>query len=131
MARRRDELTRTASIKEIKQLLSLATQTYIAGWIVNLHEYLSDPGQQAMELQSELDDLAELLKRANSADFGPESRRKIAHALKRLISFNNESRREKDDFEKVGVGWCVEAIGGHCNAIKRANKIITKQQKRQ
>jgi hypothetical protein len=43
------------SIKELEQLSRLANQTYISGWVVDLHEYLGDVTQSAMDRRRDED----------------------------------------------------------------------------
>jgi hypothetical protein len=111
-------------IKELKQLSRLASRTYISGWIVDLHEYLGDVTESAIDLQSELDDLQDLLRRPSIAGLSPTTREALACTLKKMIGFNDDARKEKDQFDKVGVGWCVERASEYAESIKHINKLI-------
>jgi hypothetical protein len=108
---------------ELKRLISLADDGFILGWIVELHEGLTEIRDYALDISSTLDELKELIA-SEKAVLSPDTQTKLATVLKRLIAFNNKSQKEKNAFDAVGLGECVNGADMQLEALRKALRLV-------
>jgi hypothetical protein len=111
--------------EELKRLITIADDGFILGWIVELHETLSEVSEQALDIASKLDELKELIA-SEKPILSPDTQTKLATALRRLIAFNNESQKEKSAFDAVGLGDCVYDADEQLEALRKALRLASR-----
>jgi hypothetical protein len=111
------------SENELKRLVDIVGNGLDLGWIIDLHESLSELVGQASDIYSEFEELKESLV-SGKLDLSAKSRSEIAKILRRLIAFNNKSQKERRAFEAVGLGECVYDAESQLKAVRKALRLI-------
>jgi hypothetical protein len=129
MAVSQKSISASLASEELKRLITIAEEGFILGWIVDLHESLSEVSEQVLDIPSKLDELKELIA-SEKRKLSPENQTELATALRRLIAFNNKSQKEKHALDAVGLGDCVDGAEMQLEALKKALRLARRGETR-
>jgi hypothetical protein len=108
---------------ELKRLFKLAYSTSILCSIIELQDSLAVAGEEASDIETKLEDIKDVLNK-DDLQISPETRRRVALILKRLIAFNNKCQAEISRFDEVGLGGCIDDAGLQLKAIDKASRLL-------